>query len=217
MHCCRAFKDHRYIKIDGKLAFSVFAPKLIPSFPDYVQTWQSLAAKEGLPGFHFIGMGIADADLSTYQLDAGTPHLPHHYINQMPITLPNKISYRLFKKNLTELQADVFKKPRIFRYADIVEVANRQTFTDREYPVAVPNWDHSPRSGKRAFVLHGSTPALFSRMLRHCIQAVSQRPYSRRVIFLKAWNEWAEGNFLEPEAKFGRGYLEAVKKENIES
>jgi hypothetical protein len=108
----------------------------------------------------------------------------------------------------------LLKKPRIYEYEDIVKVAERQNYTEKEYPVAIPNWDHSPRSGIRGFVFHNPSPSLFGRMLRYCINAVSKRPFQERIVFLKAWNEWAEGNFLEPEAKFGRAYLEVIKEEN---
>lgn len=82
----------------------------------------------------------------------------------------------------------------------------------REYPVALPNWDHTPRSGKRAIVLQNARPELFGKIIAHCIQSVQERKFDERIVFLKAWNEWAEGNFLESEAKFGRGFLEEIKK-----
>jgi lipopolysaccharide biosynthesis protein len=76
----------------------------------------------------------------------------------------------------------------------------------------VPNWDNTPRSGVNGLVLHGSTPELFKEMLEDAILKVELRnPPEERFIFVKAWNEWAEGNHLEPDMQFGKQYLEVVR------
>jgi hypothetical protein len=211
-----AFKDNRYIKVEGKLLFSIFSPKTITNCKEFVQIWQTLAAKEGIGKFHFVGMGVNESELSDLGLDVFTPHSPHPLIFRLPIKWKDRITYRLFNKSYVEYKASFFKKPRIYDYKDLVEVAEKQKYADTEYPVAIPNWDHTPRGGVKSFVLNNSTPVLFGKMLKHCIAAVSERPFENRIVFLKAWNEWAEGNFLEPEAKYGREYLEAIKEENKE-
>ena len=71
------------------------------------------------------------------------------------------------------------------------------------YPCAIPNWDNTPRSGHRGVVLHGSTPGLFRKHLRDLLEQVRPKPAEHRVLFIKSWNEWAEGNHLEPDLKFG--------------
>jgi hypothetical protein len=81
-----------------------------------------------------------------------------------------------------------------------------------DYPVAVSNWDNTPRAGRRGSVLHGSTPKLFARHLRDAVQRVADRSPEHQIVFIKSWNEWAEGNYLEPDLRHGRGYLEAVRK-----
>ena len=81
------------------------------------------------------------------------------------------------------------------------------------HPSVFPNWDNSPRSGKRGIIFHKSTPELFRKHLKDVIRQVSHKPYETRFIFVKSWNEWAEGNHLEPDLKFGRGYLEVLKEE----
>ena len=79
--------------------------------------------------------------------------------------------------------------------------------------MVIPNWDNSPRSGKRGFVLHGSTPELFRIHFRKALQMIQDFPPEHRIIFVKSWNEWAEANHLEPDLKFGRGYLKVLKEE----
>src|SRR5438477_9101992 len=83
---------------------------------------------------------------------------------------------------------------------------------DRWYPWVMHGWDNTPRSGRNGGVLVGATPELFRRVLGNNIELLQDRPPERRLVFLKAWNEWAEGNHLEPDLKFGTGFLQAVRE-----
>lgn len=76
----------------------------------------------------------------------------------------------------------------------------------------VPNWDNTPRSGERGRVLTNSTPDLFKRELMRAIKMVERQPSERRIVFIKSWNEWAEGNYLEPDLRDGDGYLRAARE-----
>jgi hypothetical protein len=77
----------------------------------------------------------------------------------------------------------------------------------------IPNWDNTPRSGANGMVLQGSTPELFRRHLRRAIERMADVPRERRFVFVKSWNEWAEGNHLEPDQRDGRGYLNVIREE----
>jgi lipopolysaccharide biosynthesis protein len=83
----------------------------------------------------------------------------------------------------------------------------------RTYPCIVPNWDNTPRSGKNGLVLHGSTPELFRILLRKALEVTRGESRQDRLIFIKSWNEWAEGNYLEPDQKFGHAYLQVIRDE----
>jgi hypothetical protein len=78
-------------------------------------------------------------------------------------------------------------------------------------PCVVPNWDNTPRTGARGLVLAGASPARFATQLAAAVDHVGALPQQERIVFVKSWNEWAEGNHLEPCARFGRGFLEAVR------
>ena len=84
---------------------------------------------------------------------------------------------------------------------------------DNVYPTVIPNWDNTSRCGRNGVVLHGSTPDLFRLHLRAALEQVACKPPEHRLLFIKSWNEWAEGNHLEPDLKFGRRYLEVLKEE----
>jgi hypothetical protein len=83
------------------------------------------------------------------------------------------------------------------------------------YPSAIPNWDNTPRSGHRGVVLHESTPELFKIHLNDVVSLVRGRPRERRLVFVKSWNEWAEGNYLEPDQRYGHAYLQVVREVNV--
>ena len=82
---------------------------------------------------------------------------------------------------------------------------------DNIFPTILPNWDHSPRSGINALVLHNSTPELFRKHIADILKYVKNKPYEKKIIFLKSWNEWGEGNYMEPDLKWGHGYLLALR------
>src|SRR5690606_28743507 len=83
-----------------------------------------------------------------------------------------------------------------------------------EYPSIVPNWDTTARLAKKAIVLHGSSPELFRKHVQQVLEQVKHKPYEENIVFIKSWNEWAEGNYIEPDRKHGRSYLEIIAKEN---
>jgi hypothetical protein len=104
--------------------------------------------------------------------------------------------------------------PAICSYAEYLGNGYAEAREDQSvFPQVIPNWDNTPRSGHRGLVLHGSTPELFRTDLRNAISAVSGRDHERRLVFVKSWNEWAEGNHLEPDQLYGRAYLEVLKDE----
>src|SRR5699024_10351921 len=88
-----------------------------------------------------------------------------------------------------------------------------ESLNGRTYTTIYPGWDNSPRSGRGSVILHGSTPEKFRPHVRHAIDRVSNLPLGEQLVFVKSWNEWAEGNHLEPDLKWGTAYLEVVHDE----
>ena len=78
--------------------------------------------------------------------------------------------------------------------------------------MVVPNWDNTPRRGWRGEVVADSTPELFCQMVEKAVSKVQDRDIEDRLIIVKSWNEWAEGNYLEPDSRFGTQYLEAISE-----
>ena len=84
-----------------------------------------------------------------------------------------------------------------------------QTFRENVYPSLLPQWDRSPRSGVNG-IYKNSTPEYFKESILEALKLVKNKKAEHRILFLKSWNEWAEGNYVEPDIKFGHGYLDAI-------
>jgi len=215
-----SFTDERYIKIDGKPVFVVYIPKRLPEPKLFTDTWRELALKSGLPGLYFVG-NIADPLWVPEEngFDASV-------VDSIPImcrkinALHNghiRYSKLVVKKNLNRilkrLPFRIFHKPTIYLYQDAINALfSDEEATFEKFPCVIPNWDNTPRSGKNGLVFHDSSPELFRKHLKQAITRVENKDPEKRIIFVKSWNEWAEGNYLEPDLKFGRAYLEVIKE-----
>ena len=77
-------------------------------------------------------------------------------------------------------------------------------------PVIVPNWDHTPRSGSKGLVMTNPHPKYFKQLAMRALDMVKDKPEEERIIMVKSWNEWGEGNYMEPDLEYGHGYIEAL-------
>jgi len=107
-----------------------------------------------------------------------------------------------------------FGRPGVYAYDAVVRDAVTPPVAGiRSHPCVIPNWDNTPRTGTAGLVLHESTPERFRVHLRAAVERVSAEPEDERLVFIKSWNEWAEGNHLEPDRRWGLEYLEVVREE----
>jgi hypothetical protein len=210
-----SFTDERYIKIEGKPLFVVYKPQGLPEPKLFTDIWRELAIKSGLKGLYFIG-NVKDP--LWVPEENGFDAL---VLDSLPI-MTRKINtfyngykgYNLLNRSLRQLPFKIFHKPTIYSYQDAIKALfTDQEATFGEFPCVIPNWDNTPRSGSKGLVLHNSSPELFRTHLRGAIARVGHKSHEKRIIFIKSWNEWAEGNYLEPDLKFGRSYLKVIKDE----
>ena len=120
-----------------------------------------------------------------------------------------------FTKNVAKwLYRGVSGRPnKIYSYQNYANFAlNHFDVSKKEYPCILPNFDHSPRSAIRGYILHRSTPEKWGELCTKVFDMFADRPHEENIVFLKAWNEWGEGNYLEPDLKYGKGYLDALRK-----
>jgi len=203
-----AIKDDRYIKIDNKPIFVVYKPLLIPNARNFIKKWNDLAMQNNLSeGFFFIGhtLNIKEKDLI---LNAGFDAINIVRIGE------HRFNRNVIKKIPVELFLYKFLNfPLRLKYSFISKYFIQKS--DKElnvFPTIIPNWDHTPRSGKKGVVFHKSTPELFERHVESALEAIKGKTKNRQILFLKSWNEWGEGNYLEPDLRFGKKYIKMLKK-----
>jgi hypothetical protein len=101
-----------------------------------------------------------------------------------------------------------------YKYKEIIKHMISEFDTlENVYPTLVPQWDHSPRSGKNGVIYHNSTPELFRNHTKMILNCVKSKEPEHRIVILKSWNEWGESNYVEPDLRFGKKYLVALSDE----
>lgn len=200
-----AFKDPRYIKIDGKLLFGLFAPMDFSDFRLFSSIWNQLAEKHGLVGFHFYGYTTSPWFYDRI-IQRGFDSVVVDYVRTVTNTRP--LSFRLIKHIKTRIGI-----PHPVQYRDYVRKCI-ELFDPHlnVYPSIDPNFDHSPRSGSKGTILCNSTPQDWETLCNGIFSQASHRDHTNNIVFVKAWNEWGEGNYLEPDARYGSAYLDALKR-----
>jgi hypothetical protein len=237
-----AFADDRYIKVDGKPLFLVFRPDKLAEPQEFTDCWRELALEAGFKGLYLLGIVNADADPKAFGFDGGVYKGLGHLLSFLPPAIRRKVETRrrsqvlLERPGLASVHQAVARAqrpswmspldawhdrlserlllPSVRSYRELVQAASGQlSVSGDHFPCVVPNWDDTPRLGRWGWVLHESSPELFAEHLRHALSLIADRPFEKRLVFLKSWNEWAEGNHLEPDERYGHGYLEAARRE----
>lgn len=208
-----AFRDPRYITVDGKPVFGIWDPMAAPEQIELmIRTWQRLAQENGLPGIHFIANEGVDYDADHFRrMGFDAVHLHRH---QLAIngadhwTLRHRIHNWLLKKKDIVLcinKADFGKTYPLL----LSEEAKRSDV----YPTLVSGFDRSPRSGRKAELFYNFTPSTWRAHIRQVLDAVSGKDYEHNIILLKSWNEWGETNHIEPDLRYGTALLDTLQEE----
>ncbi|GHV43673.1 glycosyl transferase [Bacteroidia bacterium] len=209
-----ALKDKRYITIHGKHLLMIYKPELLPDAKHFIELWQSLAIENGLKGIYFIAHHQCRKDHNGKSEDETlTEMLSYGFDAVNFVRLWNYVEHRSLYAKITGRLNRIFRRvPLVYSYKKIYPTfSNPIDSNSKVIPTIIPGWDHSPRSGKDGFVMKGSTPALFEKHVEKILDSIKEKTKEERIVFIKSWNEWAEGNYMEPDLKFGKKYLEALK------
>jgi len=201
-----AFRDKRYMTVDGKPILVIFKPTDMPDAKIRFDFWRELALQAGLQGLHIVGINMMEfEDASALGLDAMI--LSNLNFTNSMINEAKKIFWGI-KRRLS------VGGPRVIEYREAIKhlIPDLNKFNCEAYPCVYPNWDNTPRKGRKGIVLANSTPELFEKHLQEAVNALGGRAEEHKIVFVKSWNEWAEGNHLEPCIKWGLKYLQVLKK-----
>jgi hypothetical protein len=194
------FKDPRYIRINGRPLLAVYRPHLLPDPNRTVQLWQHECAEAGVepPWLVMFETGYESDDPARLGFDASAEFVPH----QLPQLMGKK-----------PFQFGTDNSHRMYGYEDVAAAyLNRPAVPWQRYPCVATAWDNSPRRQTgEALIVHNSTPESYGRWLSEAASRQSRSAGRNGIVFVNAWNEWAEGAHLEPDVFWGRAYLEVTR------
>ena len=220
-----AFKDKRYMRVDGKLLFLIMVPRTRPNLKPFMDVWNRLAKENGLPGFYFIGSIEALPVLDKNNLNHIDCVVEENIskvkamgfdavatVNQKYAELKTggkmrKIVHALFRRISPGFLLDKYN------YGKIMD--NFYSPSDRRedvFPQLLVGWDRTPRSGRKAIIYYNNTPQTFEKAVKNALDCVKDKDPEHRILFLNSWNEWGEGAYMEPDLKYGKGKLDTLRK-----
>lgn len=203
-HLLRAFRDDRYVHLGGRPVLMIFCPADLPNPRAFVDRWQTMARTAGLDGLYLVAW-IEGRDwgvnYATHEADGFDAGLYVHF--------PFARSWRTKVRDRLRARDERFGPVR-YPYCDDLPLP-RVPLAGVLHPSVQPNWDNTPRSERRGAVALNGSPERFCRHLTQALAREQLRDADHQLCVVKSWNEWAEGNYLEPDERFGRGWLEAVR------
>ena len=210
-YCLKAFKDHRYIKVDGKPFFLLYDAKALPNSHHFFDLWNILAKQNGFPGIHFVGINEANDPDYSKVLGRG-----YDAVSRGGVWDPmQKIKgyYKMVIEKKIRDRIDWLVPIDKYKYKDFIKYTFNETDRlENVYPNIIPGWDRSPRSGKKAQIVYGSTPKLWRKHVQEAVDMVKDKEDEHKIIILRSWNEWGEGNYVEPDERWGTAYLDVLKE-----
>jgi lipopolysaccharide biosynthesis protein len=207
----RAFEDERYIRVDGKPLFLVYRARLLPDPLRTTDLWREEAQRLGIGELFLAAVeSLSDerGDPSPLGFDAAVEFQP----DWKRLGTPLRRGRHWDALRALGVSNRAYRQHRIYDYEAVVQgMLEKPSPSYARFSCVTPSWDNTPRRNADGVVLKGSAPGLYARWLGAAAgEALSGAP-ERALVFINAWNEWGEGNHLEPSQRWGRAYLEATR------
>jgi lipopolysaccharide biosynthesis protein len=206
-----AFRDERYIRINGKPLFLVYRTGLLPNPARTAEIWREAARRAGIGDLYLVRVESFGnvTDSRSIGFDAAVEFAPFGGVMGK---LKFHGSFHRLLANVG-LLAKGFTENSVIDYDTIAQgMVNRPEPDFKLFRCVTPSWDNSARRKRGGLIFDRATPKKYEAWLRTVLEkTLRRREGEERIVFINAWNEWAEGNHLEPDLKWGRAYLEATK------
>ena len=215
--CENVFPDKRYIRVNGKPFFIVYKPQLFPNIKECISIWRAVSRDYGFE--LYLGyMTRGNDDFIECGFDCAIDFQPHvnaflkkSFFAQLLDFKNSNLLFRLWRRYLPN-DKNPFNMS--YEYSDYSKaMCDELPYSIKKYHCVTPSWDNSPRRKGWFFSLRNTTPLLYGKWLANVLFKFHPYGNEENFVFINAWNEWAEGNHLEPDLKWGRGYLEETKKQ----
>ncbi len=225
-----AFRDKRYIKVDGKPLFLIYDSYNFTDVSHFIGLWRKLAKENGFDGLYFVGVTNSTSTIkrqndgtirrvipnlkSSKDVYKGILDLGFDGVNSFGKFRAEMIYTGKYKRVMQLLLRRFFSgmKVNTFEYKNVVKnFFAPEDVWENVIPTIVPQWDRTPRVGSYDGVYVNATPGEFQRHIEEALALISKKQPQHRILMLRAWNEWGEGNYVEPDLRFGHGWLNAVR------
>lgn len=201
------FRRKEYIKVDGKPVLVIYKQELIDEREDMLMLWNAMAIEEGFSGIFVINTRRSNVPENELYGDAFFDFEPQATVNAVSLT-EQDMATRIYTGNRSDNDEMTY---RVYDYEKICQyMVSRNVINDKHYLGMYIGWDNTARRGLlTGGIFENVTPDIFKKHfeLQYCRALKANHEF----MFINAWNEWAEGTYLEPDEKFGFGYLEAIR------
>lgn len=204
----KLIKNKNYIRIDDRPFFLVYKPENHPEIGSFINLWNKWIKEDKIAeSFYFVASVTYENNYESF-LNQGFNAVTMAHYQRVLAEINNKQSlWNVLKERLR-----IKKHLPIIVSADDVykHIIKEKDYLETVIPFMIPQWDHTPRSGVNGYLIKEATPEKFYEQAKKVLGVIEQK--NNKIIMLKSWNEWAEGNFMEPDLTYGENFLSAIKK-----
>ncbi len=200
--------DDRYIRVKGQPILLIYKPEIIPRFNDMIDYWNSYLTKKGEHTLIIYSQYPSrNVNYNDYKLDGIVKFEPVFATNYLRHNgIMERVKKNIYMKWRIINGVHIYDYDRMWKY-----ILEREPQGEKYIPGAFIDWDNTARN-KKGTSYQGATPQKFKMYYERLVQQINDGKYSTELVFINAWNEWAEGAYLEPDEKNRYGYLESIKK-----
>lgn len=210
----KAFKDKRYIKVNGAPLLYIFAPKDVPQ--EYLDNFRKWTKEAGFPDLYLVANISTHSISKESMLAKGFNAVSYQRLGGITSNALRNMGRagRGINRVWKNLKGYITHRPPFMTdYKKYLPFLITEQDKQRDViPCIIPQWDHTPRSGWNGSFFVNVKPEYFYKNAKHALEAVKNKPEQEQLIFLKSWNEWGEGNMMEPDLTYGRGFIDALRK-----
>lgn len=206
----RLFADPRYIRVDGRPLFILYRAALLPDSQRTTDVIRAESVRLGLPEPFIVGRDTfnARADMRKFGCDISEFAAPA--LGALP-RINDGFNIKDLVRNI-RLGVGA-RNLKVYDYEESCRLMEQWRPAHPHFRCFFAGWDNTPRRGRKAIILVNATPDAFARGVRIVLDSMRNEPANRRILFINAWNEWAEGMVLEPSQRYGHGFLRALQTE----
>jgi hypothetical protein len=206
----KAFSDHRYIRVNGRPVFVIYRYSGIPSEIPAVQILREELKQQGSDDPYLIAVDAHNPNLDYEGIGFDHRLAFEPQLGVLRLGLDDRPSIKRSWRNLR--RGSLSPTLKLYDYTESVNAMERNAADRPRIPSLLVSWDNSPRRGEKGIIFQNCSPQAFGKVLEGRLHRWAKSSPSTDLFFLNGWNEWAEGNHLEPDQKFGLGYLQELRR-----